>query len=218
MSSHNGRERVTERPGGHPGASDAETLILDAAERLLDTVPLHELSVAAVIDQAGISRATFYFYFSSKFAVLTALVARITDEIYDAIQPYLRGANGLPFDAALERRIEASAAVWRSHRPVLRAAVENWHAFPELRSLWLGVIERMTSDIAEEIEHGRGQGLLPDSRQLAAVLAWTTERCLYVSGLGMYDFLPDEQAAVAGITSLWLAALNGDAVDRDRAA
>jgi AcrR family transcriptional regulator len=207
-----GAGRFGDRPRAHDRTSGTETTILDAAERLLATIPLHELSVATVIDEAGISRATFYFYFSSKFAVLTALVSRVTDEMYEAIAPYLDSADQLPFDTALRRRIEASAAVWSVHWPVLRATVENWHAFEELRALWLGLVERMAGGIAAEISRRRTHGEAvrgPDSRQLASVLAWTTERCLYIAGLDSDGDLADDEALVGVVTRMWLATLYG---------
>jgi AcrR family transcriptional regulator len=203
--------RTGDRPRGHSGTSEAEATILDAAERLLADVPLHELSVAQIIKEAGISRATFYFYFSSKFAVLTALVARVLDELLDASLAHPITSGREPADL-LERRVEAATTVWADHRAVLRATVENWNAFPELRELWLSVMGRLTDGIAREIEHERAVGNAPqgpDSRQLAAVLAWSIERCLYVAGLGVHDFMADEKEAVTAITRLWVTAAYG---------
>jgi TetR/AcrR family transcriptional regulator, ethionamide resistance regulator len=203
--------RSGDRPRGHNGTSEAETTILDAAERLLAEVPLHELSVAQIIAEAKISRATFYFYFSSKFAVLTALVARVMDELLDASLAFPITSGQEPAQL-LERRVEAATRVWGEHRAVLRATVENWNVFPELRELWLGVMERLTDGIAREIEHERRVGNAPpgpDGRQLAAVLAWSIERCLYVSGLGVHEFMADEKQAVTAITRLWVTAAYG---------
>jgi AcrR family transcriptional regulator len=56
-----------QRPRAHTGEQDAEKAIFEATERLLAEQPLHELSVAQIITAAGLSRATFYHYFSSKF-------------------------------------------------------------------------------------------------------------------------------------------------------
>jgi AcrR family transcriptional regulator len=204
--------RATDRPRKHVGTSEAETAILEATTRLLARVPLHELSVAQIIKSAGISRATFYFYFSSKFAVLTTLVEQAIAEIYEASRPFLDRTNGLPAEVALHQRIEASARIWDAHRPVLQATVENWHVFPELRTLWLSMMGGLTDAIAAEIDRERAAGRAPagpDSRKLAAVLAWTTERCLYVAGLGLRDSLADEEDAVAALTQIWLAAMYG---------
>jgi TetR/AcrR family transcriptional regulator, ethionamide resistance regulator len=194
--------------------SNAEAAILQATERLLEDVPLHDLSVAQIIRAADTSRATFYFYFSSKFAVVAALVRQAIGEIYEASRPFIERQNGMPEEEALRRRIEAAATVWQAHRPVLRATVENWQVFPELRTLWLELIAGLTDGIAAEIDHARAAGLSPlgaDARQLAATLAWTTERCLYVAGLGLGDAAADERQIVAALTQLWMAVMYGRA-------
>lgn len=84
--------------------------------------------------------------------MLTALVGRAIDEIVVVSEPFARAKTDVSPEVAIEQRIRASAAVWRTHRPVLRATVENWHAFPELRALWLEVIQRLSTGMAHEIE------------------------------------------------------------------
>ena len=59
---------------------DRERAILVTAERLLEERSLHEISVDDLARGAGISRPTFYFYFSSKEAVLLTLLDRMVEE------------------------------------------------------------------------------------------------------------------------------------------
>jgi AcrR family transcriptional regulator len=187
-------------------------LILGATESLLEQVPLHDLSVAQIIEQAEISRATFYFYFSSKYAVVTGLLARVMDEIYEVMQPFVRRRGNAVAEAPLRESLEAAAGVWSDHRASLRAVMEHWHAVPELRTLWLGVVRRFASGLAADIERERAAGLAPDgpdSRQLAAALIWGTERCFYVAGLGADDDLPTEQEIVEPLLALWLGTIYG---------
>jgi AcrR family transcriptional regulator len=204
--------RAADRPRAHGGASETELAIFEAAERLLAEVPLHDLSVAQIIAAADVSRATFYFYFSSKYAVVTGLLARVMDEIYEMVQPFVQRQPDVAPEAALRESLEASAAVWSAHRAVLRATVEHWHAVPELRTRWLGVLRRFTEGVALEIDRERAEGLAPDgpsSRQLAAALMWGTERCLYVAGLGVDEDLPSEQDIVEPLLALWLGTIYG---------
>src|SRR5947209_16008932 len=103
---------------GSGSPPDARGAILTATERLLADVQLHRLSVAQIIKAANISRATFYFYFDSKFAVVAALIEQVIDEIFDVSrQTPIGRTSKLPPEVALEQRIRASAAVWRAHRP-----------------------------------------------------------------------------------------------------
>jgi AcrR family transcriptional regulator len=201
-------------------SSDAEQAILDATEKLLAATSLHELSVAQIISAAGISRATFYFYFSSKFAVLTTLVDRAIGEIFEVSQQFLDRTSGLPTEIAMHHRIQASAAIWEANRPVLQATVENWNAIPELRQVWTAALRRLTHALAREIESERALGRAPagpDSKCLAATLVWTTERCLYIGGLGHDGPLEGEADTVGALTRIWLGAMYGGA-DNGRAA
>jgi AcrR family transcriptional regulator len=213
--------RAPDRSGKHAGGSDAEQAILDATERLLRETSLHELSVAQIIGAAGISRATFYFYFGSKFAVLTPLVEHAINEIFRVSRQSLAPGPGQPLDVAMRRRIEASARVWAANRPVLQATVENWNAVPELREVWLRALGGLTTALAAEIDAERALGRAPagpDSRSLAATLVWTTERCLYVSGLNVPDSIGDREETVDALTRLWLGAMYGGLDDRAAAA
>jgi len=204
--------RSGDRPRAHEGTSDTEAAIFDATERLLADVPLHDLSVAQIIAAAGISRATFYFYFSSKFAVLSGLLAKVTDEIFEMVQPFVRREATVAPRDALEQSLTAAVKLWATHRPALRAIHEHWNTTAELRELWLGVVERFTEAAAAEIDREREAGLARpgvDSRRLAAVLMWSSERCLYVAGLGSDSNLPDEESTLAPLLGLWSAALYG---------
>lgn len=205
-----------DRPRAHDGTSETEQQILAAAERLLETTPLTELSVARIIDEAGVSRTTFYFYFSSKYAPVTALLTRVMDEIYERVseftgRPHNRTDQGAG-PAALDKGLEGAAQLFRDHRMVFRATVEHWHAVPELRKLWLGIIERFTEAFATEIDRERAAGNAPEgipSRELSAALIWASERCLYVAGLGVDDDLPHEDQALRALQAFWKGAVYG---------
>src|SRR5438067_539922 len=79
------------------------------------------------------------------------------------------------------------------------ATVEHWHEVPELRTLWLGVIDRFTAAFASEFDRDRAAGHAPPglpSRELAAALIWGSERTLYIAGLGVTNDLPHEDQAL----------------------
>lgn len=206
--------RRNDRPRAHDGSSDAETVILDATERLLDTVPLHELSVARILQEANVSRATFYFYFSSKYAPVVGLLARVMNEIYDSARPYIDRDPSITPDDALRASLQASTAVWKRHRRVIGATTEHLHVVPELRSIWLEVVERFTEGIAAEIDGERKTRVAPagpPSRRLAAMLLWSTQYCLYVAGQGSDEDLPSETEIVDELVAMWVGTIYGGA-------
>jgi AcrR family transcriptional regulator len=203
--------RGGDRPRSHAGTSDTELAIFAATETLLAEVPLHDLSVAQIIAAAELSRATFYFYFSSKFAVVTGLLARVMDEMFTAVQPFTQRSELSPA-GALRESLTGATELWRSHRPAMRAVHEHWNSTPELRTLWIGVVDRFTDAVAAELERERAAGLAPPgppARQTAAALLWGTERCLYVAGLGIDPDLADEQQALEPLLAMWVGTLYG---------
>ena len=204
--------RKSDRPRVHGGDSDTEHAIFTATEELLEQIPLQDLSVAQIIERAGVSRATFYFYFSSKYAVVTGLLARVMDEIYEVMQPFIRRGGDTVAEEPLRQSLTAAAQVWSTHRASLRAVMEHWPAVPELRELWLDVVNRFASGLALDIDREREAGLAAngiDSRALGSALIWGTERCFHVAGLGVDDDLPNEQAIVEPLLALWLGTIYG---------
>lgn len=211
---------VDDRSPAREALSDTERQIMAATERLLDSTPLAELNVARILTEAGVSRATFYAYFTSKYGPVAALLEQTMDEIYDSVGAFTRrrGNDNGGDDVngggpeALDKGLEGAAELFRDHRMVLRATVEHWHEVPELRTLWLGVIDRFTAAFAAEIDRERAAGHAPSglpSRELAAALIWASERCLYVAGLGVTDDLPHEDQALRSLQAFWRGAVYG---------
>jgi len=206
--------RTADRPRGHTGTSESERLIFAATERLLGRMSLNDISVARIIDEAGVSRATFYFYFSSKFAVIAALLAAVMDEIVESVRPFLERDESTPPDVSLRESFDAGTTVWAEHRLLLRAVSEHWHAVPELRELWNELWGRSIDLTAELLDRERKRGLAPpgpDSRQLSAALLWGAERAIYVAGLDSNDELPGEKAIVESLVTIWHGAIYGTA-------
>ena len=202
-----GRPRAVEADG--VGAAEA---VFAATARLLERESFTDVSVAQILAEASVSRTTFYFYFSSKFTVLAGLLGRAMDDIFETVQPFLARPAGEGPELALERSIRQVTRVWRRHRLVLRAVNHHWHSEPELRRLWLEVVERFVAAGADEIDRERAAGLITTavpSRTLAATLFWSTERILYVAGLGVEAELADEEAAVESLVAIWTGTLYG---------
>jgi AcrR family transcriptional regulator len=200
------------RPRRHGGSSVAETAIFDATEKLLAECSLRDLSVAQIIAEAGVSRATFYFYFGSKFSVAASLLARITDETFDLVQPYVSGDQTAPPDELLARSLQAAVDIWERHRPTLRATMEHWSTNEEIGRQWIAGVELFTAAAAGQIDRHRKAGLAPDgpdARSLAAALVWGSQACLYAAGLGVDDDLDGEQQAFEPLMTMWTRAIYG---------
>ena len=182
---------------------------LGAAERLLERRGLGELTVADVIEAAGVSRGSFYFYFESKEAVAAALLERIVDEIHEASLPWLERGDTPP-ERALREALTGSLAMWRRHPAVLRSTVETWQSHPELQELWGEVLRRFTAAAAAQIERDREGGLAvegPPATSLAGALVAMNERCFYFA---VVDTEPESDGElVETLTAIWLASIYG---------
>jgi AcrR family transcriptional regulator len=205
--------RPNDRPRRHEGSSTAETAIFDATEKLLAQHSLQDLSVAQIIAEAGLSRATFYFYFGSKYSVAAALLGRITDEIFEFVEPYVSRASEQDWRGALSGSLRAAIEIWERHRPTLRAAMQHWSTNEEIGGQWIGGIELFTDTIAGQIERERRAGVAPDgpdARGLAAALLWGTQHCLYAAGLGVDGDLDGERGAYEPLMAMWTRSIYGD--------
>ena len=114
---------------------ERERAILETAERLLAERPIHEISVDDLARGAGISRPTFYFYFSSKEAVLLALLDRVVEEARASRGDVLERPGEDP-PRRLRQAINGIYETFRSHRAVMLAAADAGSASPEVRELW----------------------------------------------------------------------------------
>jgi AcrR family transcriptional regulator len=187
-----------------------ELAILDATEQLLAERRFDELTVADILSAADVSRATFYFYFESKYAVLADLVRRAVAVGHEAAQPWLGHAADGPPVKEIRSGIADGARLWAGKAPVLRAIVENWRSDPGLTEVWTQLMESYTRSTAERIAHDRESGLARatrvDSRTLAATLTWLGERVYYLAAIGHAPF-DDEDRLVDALTEIWLAAV-----------
>lgn len=183
-----------------------------ATARLMEREAFADISVAQILTEANVSRATFYFYFSSKFSVLSGLLESAMEDIFGTVQPFLERSPDDPPSIALERSIRAVTQAWHRHRAVLQAANQHWHSEPALRSLWLAVVERFVAAGAVEIDREREAGLITSdlpSRTLAATLFWSTERVLHIAGMGVDPELTDEESMVGPLVAMWSGTLYG---------
>jgi AcrR family transcriptional regulator len=106
--------------------------LLDAAGRLLASASFGAASVGEIAQEAGLSRASFYFYFASKQALLATLlddaIAQFNGQIASVV-------NDDRFESpadAVRATVQAAAELWWEHGVLLKASVELGSAIPEV--------------------------------------------------------------------------------------
>ncbi|OPG11414.1 hypothetical protein B1L11_20605 [Microbispora sp. GKU 823] len=163
--------------------------ILSATRELLRERRFDALSVADILTAAEVSRASFYFYFPSKQAVLGELVRDAVTQGQQAARPWV---EGLQIDgsrdpvAALRAGVRDGARLWRDNAGVLMAIVENQGSDDGLRALWLEQMDLFTDAAAARIEsdpqaRGAARGHERARRRRVAG-PWMGERLYYRGG------------------------------------
>jgi AcrR family transcriptional regulator len=193
-----------------PSGDDREAAIVATLERLLGERPLGAISVDDLARGAGISRPTFYFYFSSKDAVLLTLLDRVIAEA-DAASAAAFAGPAADRRARWRGAIEAYYRTFRSHRSITLAAADATATNPEVQALWSGAFEGWVTNCAATIEAERRHGAAPPgvpARDLAVVLNAMNERALYATFSGRGPAVAEEQV-VDVLLEVWLAAVYG---------
>ncbi|MGV9306188.1 TetR/AcrR family transcriptional regulator [Nonomuraea sp. NPDC003727] len=204
------RPRSPRRSDAAPASADLRARILTATRDLLERHRFDTLSVADILTAAEVSRASFYFYFPSKQAVLGELVREAVAQGQQAAQPWI-GHEQEPV-AALRSGVSDGARLWRDNAGVLMAIVESWGSDADLRALWLAQMDLFTDAAAARIQADpRALERLGDVdvRAVAASLTWLGERLYYLAASGVPPF-DDEQVLVDTLTKAWTSLLYGD--------
>lgn len=101
--------------------------ILDATQRLVLTKGYERMSIQDILDELQISKGAFYHYFTSKQALLEALIERMLHEAEQIILPVVEDAQ-LP---ALEKflRFFDTIARWKTARKTFfMALLRSWYS------------------------------------------------------------------------------------------
>ncbi|MFC4908222.1 TetR/AcrR family transcriptional regulator [Actinomadura gamaensis] len=185
------RSRRSSRPSG----DEREAAILATAERLLAERPLADISIEDLASGAGLSRPTFYFYFSSKKDVLLSLLDRVAEEADRALVP--RPPSPIADPAAFWRDVlTAFLAAFGEHRAVAAAAAQARADDPEIDALWSRLMTGWVDRDAEVIEAERAAGAAPDgppARELATALSLMVERSMNALFAGQQPALDEDR-------------------------
>jgi AcrR family transcriptional regulator len=195
--------------------TDVRAAILSAAERLLENRRLDELTVVDMIEEAGVSRASFYMYFESKHAVVAALAEVVTTKVFDKEWgPWLSGCEPHKQEILVDH-MRATIALWHKHRGVLVATAAGWRTHAEAYSAWGDIMRSYIADTRAYIERARAAGAAPpglDAGILAGLLVWGNESALYLRLTGQAPEFADEDEERLAITlaGLWWRAIYAD--------
>ena len=154
-------------------------LLLNAIEEVVaEGSSFTEVSVANLVDRAGISRSTFYVYFKDKGELLRSGFEVVIEEMHGSAEQWFAiGADSTRQD--LRDAINRIVSVYRPHTALISAADDSSSYDSEIRERINGVIEHNLGRLASHIERGQAGGwidptLLP--RETASWMIAAAER------------------------------------------
>ncbi len=165
--------RTTERKG-----DVRERAILDTCEALLAQKGYDAMTVGDIAQGAGITRGALYFYFGSKQDVITALVARTVEHLWERSRATAQADEPRQaIEAAMRRTVE----LWNEHGLVMRTAIDLSLTVPEIGALWNHTADLFIAAITAVLERaGIQAGTAPEQASaMAGALCWMIERTFY---------------------------------------
>lgn len=167
--------------------------------------PFAELRIEQIATAAGLSRSAFYFYYADKHELLADTIRIVTDQAFVEADRWWHGA-GDP-RRLVQESLGGVAELWSENAEVFRLAVEASAYDPEIRQVWVGIVDRFVGATAEYIERGQLEGTIApelDPRSTSEALMWGAERLLYLY-VATGDRRPEE--VVGPLGRLWSRAL-----------
>lgn len=151
--------------------------------------------------EAGISRATFYLYFSDR----TQFVLRLADYLRDrVVEPLgVLWGHATPDRSVLERGLRSLVFDFREHGAVAAAVLETAATDPLVAARLEETMAAFIAATTEALERAQSEGLMRadlPAGETAAALSWMVERTCYQVARSADDAqLARLGAALAGI-------------------
>jgi TetR/AcrR family transcriptional regulator, ethionamide resistance regulator len=195
------REESTQAVAGRRRREASAQEILAATRRLLASgEPVAHLSVARILAEAGVARATFYVCFPDKHAV----IGRLAQQSLAWREEVSGEALGDPHMTrkTLDELMRAIVRQWRANRPVLAAIIELAEHDAGMRAVWGAAVGEIATQTAGYLrERWEGSPDAPaDPDAVAAAMTWMFERCCHQL---VVDDTSAETVAMALSEILW---------------
>ncbi|WP_202532771.1 TetR/AcrR family transcriptional regulator [Streptomyces sp. SID3212] len=152
-----------------------EAKLLSAVERLLtDGESFTDISVQRILEEAGVSRATFYAYFPGKPDILKRLAEKVRDASLALAQQWDPGAGEDGADR-YTRFFEDVLALHRAHHPVLSAVREVATYDSAVRDFYTADLEGFDEAVLATLLQQQDVGATPpdlDAVAASRVIVW----------------------------------------------
>jgi AcrR family transcriptional regulator len=185
---------------------------LDAVTRVLNRVELDQTSTNAIAEQAGVSVGSLYQYFSSKHALVAALIRRQAQGDVEEALSLLQAAANQPFELLVPQVVRHLVAHHRRHLKLYRTLLK---LVPSLgQSNFVRAQVRMARAEFHRLLAGRQNELRDVDYEVASfVLGVSLEATLHAAILERPDLLerPQFEQALSELCTRYLIPIPGSA-------
>lgn len=164
--------------------------ILDAAGRLFSTKGYEKCTVNDILDEVGIAKGTFYYYFKSKEEVLDAIIDRVTEIVAAKAEKAASDPELSPImkmlNTILSMKVESEVdndIMEELHKP------EN--ALMHQKSLSL-MVTRVAPVLAKVVHEGISQGIFKSDFPIQYMQIFLTSSITLLDD-GIFKVKPEEQ-------------------------
>jgi AcrR family transcriptional regulator len=177
---------------------EARRRIVEATGRLLRDRRFRELTVDAVMAEAGLARTVFYRHFDGLADVVIGLV---DDAVADAAGVAYRAPDpSVP--SVLRAMLSRGVDLWAEHGHLIAAVEEASHHDPEVERAYREAFERSVETTAELLATGVANGHYRlDPRPVARALMHLNTG--YLTDALARDPQPDREQALATLWTVW---------------
>ncbi|MFJ4467238.1 TetR/AcrR family transcriptional regulator [Streptomyces sp. NPDC089424] len=165
---------VTRRQADHHASRSAATAaqVMSALERLLNSrEAFSEISVQRILEEAGVSRATFYAHFQSKSDVLVRLTNDLRESLLSLVKQWVPAAG----PEELAQLFEEVIGIHRAHHSALTAVREAAAYDPVVNDFYTADLEGFDESTLRHLLSEQAAGLAPadlDAVSASRIIVW----------------------------------------------
>ena len=186
-------------------------LILASAIEFFWEHPFRDLTVAELMSRVGVSRPTFYQYFSDLYELMVALMEGLRADILTASSPWFYGEGDLVLN--LKLALEGLVNVCYERGPILRAVADAAVSDINLEKAWVAFLKSFDDAVAERIEQQQAQGLIESFPAYPIAVALNRlDASLLIEYFGSRPRGSREEV-LTSLTRIWRSTLYGVLVD-----
>jgi AcrR family transcriptional regulator len=186
------RPAAARRRNAQVRRSEARARIAAATERLLAGRPYRELSVDAVMTEAGLSRTVFYRHYDGLPEVVLELFEAVAAELAAELE-----------SGELREILVAATRAFAVHGPLMRAVDEAAGHDAVIERANRAVVDAFTARMAEQLQAAMDEGRVRpgDPYELARALNLMNQRYLLDTVARDPGF--DQERAVRALLAVW---------------